>query len=176
MNLFRIREEFTDSGIMICFNGPFSHSIIEELGKAVRNHLAAENITKAQVMDVFAIYIELAQNVKNYFTTRDLPPEQTNSSIITIAKRDGKYAVTSGNNVRRSDVEKLCADIDALNALDEAGLRKLYRAQLRKPVAEQALGAGLGLMEVATRSTNKITYNVQDLDDAFAFFSLTAYV
>lgn len=176
MNLFRIREEFTDSGIMICFNGPFSHSIIEELGKAVRNHLAAENITKAQVMDVFAIYIELAQNVKNYFASRDLPVEQTSSSIITIAKQNGRYMVTSGNNVLKNDVAKLCADIDTLNALDESSLRKLYRSQLRKPTPEQALGAGLGLMEVATRSTNKLTYNVQDLDGAYAFFSLTAYV
>lgn len=176
MDLFKIREEFTKAGIMICFNGPFSHSIIEEVGVAVRNYLSADNPSKAVVMDVFAVYIELAQNVKNYFTARSLPVEVANSSVIVIAKQDGQYTITSGNNVRKTDLPELCRSIDRINSRDAAQLKKLYREQLRKPVEPAALGAGLGLLEVARRSSGKITYVVSDIDDTFAFLSLTATV
>jgi hypothetical protein len=176
MDLFKIREEFTKSGIMICFNGPFSHSIIEELGRALRNHLSAQNLGKATVLDVFAVYIELAQNVKNYFASRDLPAEETQSSIITIARRDGRYAVTSGNNMFTSDIPGLTRSIDEINALDAAGLKKLYRERMRDGSAASKFGAGLGLLEVATRCSGKMTYAVSDLGSEFAFFSLTAYV
>jgi len=176
MDLFRLREEFTKAGIMICFNGPFSHSIIEELGVAVRNHLSAENIGQAAVMDVFAIYIELAQNVKNYFTLRPLPSENSSSSIITIAKQNGKYCITSGNNVHREDVAQFKESIDRINAQDASGLRKMYKTQLRAETSASALGAGLGLLEIARRSSGKLSYAVRDIDGTMAFFSLTAIV
>ena len=55
MDLYNLRKQFDESGMMMCFNGPFSHSIIEEIGTALRNYLAAENIAKAAVLDVFAV-------------------------------------------------------------------------------------------------------------------------
>ena len=79
MDLYNLREQFDASGMMMCFNGPFSHSIIEEIGTALRNHLAAENIARAAVLDVFAVYIELAQNVRNYLTLRGLGQGETSA-------------------------------------------------------------------------------------------------
>ena len=63
MDLYDLSNEFDNAGIMICFNGPFYYSIIEEGGKALRNHLEAENIAQKALMDVFAVYIEMAQKL-----------------------------------------------------------------------------------------------------------------
>jgi hypothetical protein len=175
MDLFAIREEFTRSGIMICFNGPFSHSIIEEIGVAVRNHLSADNLGKDAVLNVFAVYIELAQNVKNYSAAQDLSYDDGKSCIIIIAKRDGRYVVTSGNNVLKSDVPGLTQAIDRINSLDPAGLKKLYKEQMRRDKPAEAVGAGLGLLEVARRSPDKLSYTFSEVDDKFSFFSLSAY-
>ncbi|MCX7634612.1 MAG: hypothetical protein N2Z74_02575, partial [Syntrophales bacterium] len=60
-DLRKLRDEFTAQGIMICFNGPFSQSIIAEIGKAVRRYLEGEELNKGIIMDVFAVYIELSQ-------------------------------------------------------------------------------------------------------------------
>lgn len=176
MDLFAIREELSRSGIMICFTGPFSHSIIDEIGQAVRRHLSADNIGKAQVTDVFAIYIELAQNVKNYNATRGLPAEGAGSSIITIAKQDGRYTVSSGNVVLREDLPALLANIESINALDAAGLKARYKEQMRRERNPDALGAGLGLLDIARRTPEKLVCTVRDLDETFAFFSLAATV
>ncbi|WP_243438567.1 SiaB family protein kinase [Fundidesulfovibrio soli] len=176
MDLFAIREELSKSGVMICFTGPFSHSIIDEIGQAVRNHLSAENIAKAAVMDVFAAYIELAQNVKNYCATRTLPTGDPGSSIITIAKLDGRYQVSSGNVVLREDIAPLLANIDSINALDPAGLKARYKEQMRRDRQPGAMGAGLGLLDIARRSPEKLSYSVRDLDGNYAFFSLAATV
>lgn len=176
MDLFNLREEFNRHGIMICFNGPFSHSIIEEVGLAVRNHLAAENLTRAAVQDVFSVYIELAQNVKNYMQVRQLPADAANSSIIVIAKQNGRYLVTSGNIILEKDAVPLAEAIDRINALDAQGLKKLYREQMRKTPEPGSLGAGLGLLEIARRSSDKMTYSITPVDGGRSFLRLSAYV
>lgn len=176
MDLFRLREEFTRSGIMMCFNGPFSHSIIEEIGTAMRNHLAAENIAKASILDVFAVYIELAQNVKNYISLRQLPQAEAGSAIITIARADDSYAVTSGNVILTEDALPLTQRIDGINALAPDELKRRYREQMRRTVEPSALGAGLGLLEIAKRSSSPLEYSLQEIGTAHRFFSLTAFI
>lgn len=176
MDLFNIREEMGKAGIMICFSGPFSHSIIDEIGQAVRNYMHAEDIEKAAILDVFAIYIELAQNVKNYVASRQLGPEEANACIITIARKDGAYTVTSGNCVCRADLDALTASVDEINALEPAGLRKRYKEQLRKGKVDMTPGAGLGLMEIAKRSSAKLAYTLTPMQGDYTFFSLTASV
>lgn len=176
MDLYSLREQFDASGMMICFNGPFSHSIIEELGTALRNHLADENIGKAAVLDVFATYIELAQNVRNYQTLRSLGQGETAASIITISRWNSGYAVSSGNMVIKEDAASLCERIAELNALAPEELKRRYKEQMRREVPPDALGAGLGLLEIARRSSSPMTCAVRELDGPFTFFSLTAYI
>lgn len=42
ISLLSLHRQFEDANIQICFNGPLSHSIIEELGLAVRRYLENE--------------------------------------------------------------------------------------------------------------------------------------
>jgi len=176
MDLFELRDEFDSSGIMMCFNGPFSHSIIEEIGRAVRNHLAAANIAQQALMDVFAVYIELTQNVSNYLTLREIIRPEAISSIITIGKSGEGYKVSSGNIVLNEDVEALCMRIDGVNSMTRDEVKSQFRKQMRQNVVPDAMGAGLGLLEIAKRSSGKMTYAVKDMDLASKFFTLSAYI
>ena len=176
MNLFQLREQFSREGIMMCFNGPFSHSIIEEMGTAIKNYLEAEDSTRMAVQDVFAAYIEMAQNVRNYQALRSLPTGDTGSATILIAKQGEIYAVTSGNVIMKADIAPLNSRIDHINSLDLDSLKKLIRQQLRSKIPPGAVGAGLGLMEIAKRSNAMLDYSVRDIDDRYSFFTLTVHI
>lgn len=176
MDLFKLREEFSQEGIMMCFNGPFSHSIIEEMGTAIRNHLAAENIARMAVQDVFAVYIEMTQNARNYLVSREITTGDAGSATIIIAKRGESYAVTSGNLIRTADAAGLSARIDTVNGYDRDALKKQIRQQLRNEVPPGALGAGIGLMEIAKRAITKLEYSIRNIDEQYAFFTLTVLV
>nr|WP_320115866.1 SiaB family protein kinase [uncultured Desulfuromonas sp.] len=176
MDLYELRDEFDKSGILICFNGPFHHSIMQEIGTAMRNHLAEENIAQEALMDVFAVYIEMAQNVSNYITFRQIARPEAASSIITISRSGEGYQVSSGNIVLNEDVETLCRRVDEVNAMTRSEIRSAYKKQMRRDVPPDALGAGLGLLEIAKRSSEKMTYAVKILDAGSTFFSLTANI
>lgn len=173
MDLFKLREQFTKEGILMCFNGPFSHSIIEEIGIAIRNHLVADNIARMSVQDVFAVYIEMAQNARNYLAQRNISQADAGSATIVIAKRDEAYTVIAGNVILKSDVEELTGRIDYINSLDSDELKKMIRKQLRCEVPPGAVGAGIGLMEMAKRTTGRLQYTICDVDGQFSFFTLS---
>jgi hypothetical protein len=176
MDLYDLRNEFDKLGIMMCFNGPFSHSIIEEIGKALRNHLAAENIAQAAVLDVFAVYIELAQNMRNYLVLHEFTQSDATSSIITIAKRKAGYAVSSGSIVLKGDGEAICQRINEINAMTPEERKRQYHELLRRDLEPEALGAGLGFLEIARRSSEKMTCSVRSVDSTCVFITQTAFI
>lgn len=171
-DLTRLKDQFNEQGIMICFNGPFSHSIIEEIGTAVKRYLESQEVKKDAIMDVFAVYIEQTQNVKEYLARKGFPLQLSNSAIITIAKKDDKYAITSGNIIDHHDTAELVDRIERINSLDKDGLKRLYKEQLRRKIPPGSTGAGVGLIDIARRASGKLSYVIDKIDDSFDFFIL----
>jgi len=174
--LSRIREEITREGVMICFNGAFVHSIIEELGKALRRYLQEQEEKKSSALDVFAVYIEQAQNIRNYLARKRFADAASASAIIVIGRRGDRYVVSSGNVVDGEDTAALAARLEQIRSADAAGLRQLFKERLRSATRQPEGGAGMGLIEVARRCSEPLQYAFHPVDDGRSFFCLTAVV
>lgn len=178
INLWSLHRQFEDANIQICFNGPLTHSIIEELGMAVRRYLENETPGTEKMMDIFSVYIEQTQNVRNYARKKQAAETSGiyNTITLTIGRQGEQYVVVSGNVIDLADVPALIAKIEQLRMLDMAGLKALYKEQRRKPLADGASGAGLGLIDMARKTSKPLAYQVQPIDDKTAFFTLQAVV
>ncbi len=177
-NLYDLKETFNSEGILICFAGPFSHSIIEELGNAVKRYLEAEQMAKDTMMDVFSTFIEQTQNVRNYARQKTEEGNQEydfNSGIVVIGKNGSNYEVSSGNVVERSDIQGALKMLDQLKDLDKETLKRLYKEQLRK-MQPAGTSSGLGLIDMSRKSSRPLGYTLRDMDDRYCFFSLKAII
>ncbi|MBI5382245.1 MAG: hypothetical protein HZA31_10130 [Opitutae bacterium] len=179
IDLYDFRDGFKQDGTLICFAGPFSHSIIEELGNAVRRYLETEQVAKASLMDVFSVFIEQTQNVRNYAARKAAEGDAAadyNDAIVVIGKAGDRYVIRSGNLVAQADVGTLAAHLDKLRALDAAALRQLYKEQMRRPLAPGQHSAGLGLIDMSRKAAQPLDYNLRPVSDHCSFFSLRALV
>lgn len=179
ISLLELHQQFELANIQICFNGPLSHSIIEELGLAVRRYLENDTGGSDKMMDVFAVYIEQTQNVRNYaYKKQQDNPAATQFNAITllIGREGDHYVVICGNVISQHDLPIVQDKIEQIRALDAAGLKQLYKTQRRKPVEPGAQGAGLGLIDMARKTSEPLSYEVQNIDSETAFFTLKAVV
>jgi hypothetical protein len=174
--LARVREEITREGVMICFNGAFVHSIIEEIGNALRRYLEDNEEKKGAALDVFSVYIEQAQNVRNYLARKHFAEAAHSNAIIIIGRRAEHYVVSSGNIVEAADREDLARRLEEVRGLDAAGLRALFKERLRAPSSGREGGAGMGLIEIARRCSEPFQYSFRPVDEAHSFFCLTVVV
>lgn len=171
-DLLRFKETLAQEGILISFNGSFSNSIIEEIGRAIRTYLQEEKLSGGVISDVFSVYIEQTQNIRNYIELNGMANTPAGEAVVTIAKKNGYYTISSGNSVKKEDVQKLTDYLERLNSLDKKELRKLYKEQLRKPANPEARSAGLGLIEIARKASEKMQYQFQNQNAAYDFFNL----
>lgn len=177
MDLLAMRDSHQQQRIMLCFNGPISRSLIEEIGNALRNYLNSEQATHSSAMDVFAIYIEMTQNIRHYARRRQYSERDATATIAVARDDEGRYLVSAGNLVELEDGQELVTSIQALADLDKAELKQAYKRQLRQPrEAATAHSAGLGLLDMSRKSSLPLAPRLEQLPDGRAFFSLTATV
>jgi len=178
-DLYSLRNVFTEYGVMICFNGPFSHSVIEELGIAVRKYLESNDAPKNCIADVFAVFIEQAQNLKNYTSSGPFSePEYARykNGTLVIAREGDRYIVSSGNFVRDEDCPALEQSLSSVRVLDKLQLKALYKERLRSASPAASGGAGLGFIDMARKASDPLAFSVRRLADGSTFFNISVSI
>ncbi|WP_028533994.1 biofilm regulation protein kinase SiaB [Paludibacterium yongneupense] len=177
IDVLSLREAFNRQGIVLCFNGPFSASLIEEIGLALRKHMASFNASQSAVSDVFSVYIEMTQNIRHYSRQKELTGSDAHAVLIVSRREDGAYVVCSGNVVEAADGPALMARLAMLATLDRDQLKLAYKTQLRQPHdPDAATGAGLGLIDLARKARAPLLGTLKALDETRSFFSLCAVI
>lgn len=176
-DLYLLRETYNQKDILLCFNGPFSQGLIEEIGTALKKYMQGETALSGSALDVFAIYIEIAQNIRHYSQQQNYTDTNASATVIISREAGGRYAVSSGNIVEPADGEALQARIQQIAAMDRAGLKAAYKEQLRKPREDATASAGLGLIDIARRASEPPSCSLRPINAGRQmFFSLCVVI
>lgn len=130
-NLYQLRQNFESEEIMLCFNGPITHSLIEEIGNALKSYMLNENAPLIAVMDVFSVYIELTQNIRFYASQVHFPGSDEVTVVVSHIK-GGHYLVSAGNKVEPNVGQSLLQRLQELSCLTPAALKVEYKNSLKK--------------------------------------------
>jgi len=85
--------------------------------------------------------------------------------------------VSAGNLIETADGEALIATIEELARLDKTQLKARYKEQLRKPREDNTVsGAGLGLIDIARKSSEPLKASLQTVANGRSFISLSAVI
>lgn len=176
IDLFSLREQFNQRQIMLCFNGPISQNLIEEVGNALKSHMQKDN-EQSLTMDVFGVYIELTQNIRHYGISKGYNAMDNSATVVIANDDEDHYLVLAGNLVEPEDAQALADKVSQLALMDKAELKAAYKKQLREPRdQDKASGAGLGLLDIARKTSRPLAANITKAENGKVFFSLLAVI
>ncbi len=170
IDMLAIRDIFNRQNIMLCFNGPITAPLIEEIGKALRNHMEGLQESPSSVTDVFSVYIEMAQNIRRYSQAHGFENEP--ATIIISRDDPGNYVVSASNSVKDADAKALLERVQQLDHMDKDALKVAFKTQLRQPRSALSGSAGLGLIDMARKAAGPLWYAIEPLGEGRSLFSL----
>ena len=170
-DLYDLRELFDQQQIMVCFNGPINAALIEEIGRALRDYLNLQQEKPTAVADIFAVYIEMTQNIRRYAEAHPGLAGAANA-VIVVSRDTGRYVVSAGNFVTPEDGAALTRRVNELASMDGAALKATFKAQLRQPREILGGSAGLGLIDIARKASSPLAVALRSVDAARSFISL----
>lgn len=116
--------------------------------------------------------LESLQNVSRH-SYQNQHPEM---SLVVYSKTGTGYTVSTGNVLPTASINDLKSHLAEINNLQPDQIRKVYRQMLSSAEFSNKGGAGLGLIEMAKKTGNKLDYDFVPLDEEFSYFILSKTV
>ncbi len=169
-NVKQMHDVMRKENILLVYKGDFSQETILPLLKMIEDNLNKHqeefNIKKR----LYLILVEVLQNISKH----SLEMNGRKEAVFMIGKRGQKYSICAGNMVDEASAQKLKEKITLVNDLNKEELSAYYKKTLKEGVATEK-GAGLGIIDVAKESSEKIVFDLKAKGDA-TFFSLNVSV
>ena len=121
---------------------------------------------------LFMFVLESLQNVSRHSNKI----HHANMSMVVYSKTNRGYTVTTGNVLPTSGIKDLKVKLDEINNLETKEIRNVYRQMLSAAEFSKKGGAGLGLIEMAKKTGNKLDYDFVPLDNEYSYFVLSKTV
>ena len=127
---------------------------------------------------VFNILVECLQNLYHHIDQDDVVhvPLEDKSALLMIAKSESEYEITTGNYMKSEDVPPLKEKLELVNSMDKAELKAYYKKVLSEGSLSSKGTAGLGMIDIARKSGEKLDYGFSPINDTTTFFSLAVKI
>jgi hypothetical protein len=89
-----------------------------------------------------------------------------------IGKSEDGYKIITGNYILNENVSGLKKRIDEINALTKEELKEYYKQVLTNGEMSLKGGGGLGIIDIARKSGEKLEYEFLPITDNISFFIL----
>ncbi len=165
-DLFRQMNHYSLSYI---YRGGFSIDLSNKILSLAETNMANHSESSATKKKVYFIMLESLQNITRH---SDIKPQEKidNSSFFVIQRLVNDYYISSGNIVENKNIDSLKSKLSKVNSLDKESLKVYYKETLSQGDFSAKGGAGLGLIEMARKSGNKLAYDFKKINEDLSHF------
>lgn len=168
----RLREKLSGERLMFAYRGEVTSENSVLLLTLLEREMEFSEYSVVGRKRLFMFVLENLQNITRHARSQ---ASEVISLVIYNKTPDG-YTVTTGNPIAVTDVSVLKKSLDNINNLEPDKVREAYRKMLQESDLSSKGGAGLGLMEMARKTGNKLDYDFIPVDDDNSYFILSKTV
>lgn len=154
--------------VILAYEGEFTQEITKAVLRMAETNLDSSHEESSIKRKVFNVMVECLQNIVKHSDEI----KEDDQAIFMIGKTNDHYEITSGNYVFNENVENLKTKIIQVNSLDKEGLKSLYKDIIKGGKLSDKGGAGLGFIDMARKSGNKLSFSFEKINNNHSFFSL----
>lgn len=156
-------------GLSFTYRGPFFDDITTKILDISENTIAVNQQLPKINRKVSFLLVECFQNIVKHGEQMEEQSAKDNG-VFSLKNLGGAYLINSVNLVKDDQVEYLKETVESINAKDKSELKELYKSKLEEDDFSDKGGAGLGLIELARKSGQKILYEIEPCSDGLFYF------
>lgn len=179
--IFDLYDDLEKQRIMLSFKGDLSPDLISAILNLVERKMEVSEADHLVRRRVFNVVVECLQNLFHHnHGAQALGPgamgNEAPQGVVMIAHDDAGYSVLTGNYMAQEEVVRLKEHLDHVNGCEPQQLRDLYKSTLADGKFTRSGGGGLGIIDIARKSGQKLEYGFVPSDNGNTFFSLNVNV
>lgn len=175
LNINEYYNDLTKGDVLLAFKGSVTSGLINEVLEAIEEKFDKYDEVGKVRKKMYNVLVESLQNLYHHVEDKPEGVDDVESKfgIVIVVKDDNQYKVTTANFVNASKIQHLKDKIDKINSLTRDELKDMYKFILNHQKLSAKGGGGLGLVDIARKTGNKLDYSFYDYNGKYYFFRLT---
>jgi len=172
-------KEQPESNVILYYKGNVDSDVINHVLDTVEYKLAEVNEQSKLRKKVYNVLVESLQNLYHHVdkVPEDFEDQKSEKfGLLKVEKVENGYKIITGNFVRADHVEMLEEKINKINRASHEEIKELYKFILNHQRISEKGGGGLGLVDIARKTGNKLKFNFKEYNDKYSFFYLDILV
>lgn len=179
---FNIENYFSDlsaGNTILYYKGNIDSDVINHILDTVEDKMVEINEQSKLRKKVYNVLVESLQNLYHHVDKVPSDYEDQTSErfgLLVVNTVPGGYRIITGNFVLIPNVEKLEEKIKRINRSSHEEIKELYKFILNHQRISAKGGGGLGLVDIARKTGNKLDYAFKAYNNNYSFFYLDILV
>jgi hypothetical protein len=172
-------SDLTDGNTILYYKGNVDSDVINHVLDTVEDKMVEVNEQSKLRKKVYNVLVESLQNL--YHHVDKVPDDFEDQSadkygLLVVTKVNDGYRIVTGNFVHAENIEKLEEKIKRINRSSHEEIKELYKFILNHQRISAKGGGGLGLVDIARKTGNKLEYSFKIYNKYYSFFYLDILV
>lgn len=155
---------------ILFYHGHFTRNTVMETLATMASRLSAQECRLPMMRKLFHVTTECMQNIRKHAEPFRHAKARQQDPALLVNREGDTYQVISRNGVANSRVAFLTDRLERINSLNRQELNEWYRHILK--TSPSSGGAGLGLVDIARKSGQKLLFEFTQGGENFCFFIL----
>jgi hypothetical protein len=178
LDIYDFYDKMERNNILLSFKGNITSELLTSILQIIESKM--ENLQEEPKVKkkVYNVLVECLQNLYHHMDENPAKRESEvpSSAIFMIGKVNGQYSIVTGNYILSKNVDFLKTRLDEINTMSKEELKDFYKAVLNNGEMSDKGGGGLGMIDIARKSGQKLSYNFVPIDEQNHFFSLNVKI
>lgn len=176
-DLYQLYNSMEHNNIMLSFKGTVTSELMTSVLSIMESKMESMEEAPKRKRKVFNVLVECLQNLYHHIDDKDKDTDSDEllarkSAIFMIARSEETYSIMTGNYVGNENIGNLKQRLDKINGMSKDELKAFYKEVLSNSQYSDKGTAGLGMIDIARKSGQKLGYDFEKIDDSNSFFSL----
>ena len=158
------------------FEGEITEVVLTQTLKNIEELLEKTEEDFKKSRKVYNILVEALQNLYHHTDAQAAVVldngDQKKTAKFILALKNEEYNILAANYIVKDNIPTLKSKLDKVNSLEKDGLRELYKEVLNNGQYSVHGGGGLGMIDIARKSGNKLEYDFSDVNEDYGLFTL----
>ena len=174
--IYDLHRTMMSQNLILVYQGDFTQESTKSILAMAERNLDSSGEESSIKRKVFNVMVEALQNIVKHSDELVDGQIRSHAAIFLIGKEKNRYSIMSGNPIRKSNLEGLDKKLHHINNLDKDGLKELYKEIIKTSTISEKGGAGLGFVDMARKSGEKLEFSFPELNAEYCFFCLKVNV
>lgn len=174
--IYDLHRTMMSQKLILVYQGDFTQETTKSILAMAERNIDSSGEESSIKRKVFNVMVEALQNIVKHSDELVDGTMRSHAAIFLIGREANRYTIMSGNPIRKENTPGLQQKLEHINSLDKEGLKELYKEIIKNTTISEKGGAGLGFVDMARKSGEKLDFEFPEMSAEYNFFCLKVNV